>query len=49
MERIKKIKPGNLLSGQIDKDLNVGDKKIINDNNCKDSALTSLKTNLRQL
>ena len=30
--KTKKIKPGSLLSGQIAKDLNVGDKKIIKDN-----------------
>jgi len=30
--KTKKINPGSLLSGQIAKDLNVGDKKIIKDN-----------------
>ena len=30
--KTKKIKPGSLLSGQIAKDLKVGDKKIIKDN-----------------
>jgi hypothetical protein len=29
--KTKKIKPGSLLSGQIAKDLKVGDKKIIKD------------------
>tara|TARA_B100000780_G_scaffold241589_1_gene184085 strand:+ start:146 stop:292 length:147 start_codon:yes stop_codon:yes gene_type:complete len=29
--KTKKIKPGSLLSGQIAKDLKVGDKKIIRD------------------
>jgi len=31
MVKTKKISPGILLSGQIAKDLKVGDKKIIND------------------
>ncbi len=30
--KTKKIKPGSLLSGQIAKDLKVGDRKIIKDN-----------------
>jgi hypothetical protein len=33
IDRAKKINPGNLLSGQIERDLKVGDKKITNDNN----------------
>ena len=31
----KKIRPGSLLSGEIDKGLNIGDKKIIKDNNLR--------------
>tara|TARA_B110001452_G_C14966362_1_gene337907 strand:+ start:335 stop:568 length:234 start_codon:yes stop_codon:yes gene_type:complete len=49
IDNVKKTNPGNLLSGQIDRDLNVGDKKITNDNNCNDSNLILSKTNLRQL
>tara|TARA_B110000977_G_scaffold192718_1_gene266598 strand:+ start:304 stop:495 length:192 start_codon:yes stop_codon:yes gene_type:complete len=33
--KTKNIKPGSLLSGQIDKDLKVGDKNIIKDNNLR--------------
>ena len=33
--KTKNIRPGSLLSGQIDKDLNVGDKNIIKDNNLR--------------
>ena len=45
----KKIRPNNLLSGQIDKLLNVGDKKINADNNNKIFSSISLNFNFKHL
>ena len=45
----KKIRPNNLLSGQIDKLLNVGDKKINAANNNKIFSSISLNFNFKDL
>ena len=49
MDKTKKIKPGSLLSGQIDNERYVGDKKIINDKNCKIFLSVKLNCNFRHL
>ena len=45
---VKKIRPGSLLSGQIESDLNVGERKIIQAKICKVYLLISLKCNFKQ-
>ena len=47
--KTKNIRPGSLLSGQIDKDLNVGDKKIIKDNNLRWLSLILSYFNFKHL
>ena len=47
--KTKNIRPGSLLSGQIDKDLKVGDKNIIKDNNLRWSSLILSNFNLKHL
>ena len=41
IDSVKKRSPGILLSGQIAIDLNVGERKIVNDNNIKSFLSTS--------